>query len=312
VLVAVPSTARAEGETLCDFTLPADSAEIMRVSAFQARLSPFLSRITTATTPGSGVAPVTSGAEADEAARSVLGNQFVMLWVDTPRQGWSVAFSPGPHDAASARAAIDSFLATRVSAADKDYLMGALTLLPTPYSKAELDAVVNALLPAVMDQTGILSGAEVSCVGTDVHVTVTVIPQETPEVRAQVDALVAPYGDKVRLRFGVPRPQAGTLLIGTAPELPPGGSAPAKPTPRLRDHVALPATARCVRGGTLTVKPGKDVRKLRLAAGTRKVVAGNGKAAKLKLKARRTKVAVTVTLKDGRTATQTLTYRRCA
>lgn len=137
-----------------------------------------------------------------------------------------------------------------------------------------------------------------------------IIPQDTPDVRAQVEPLVAPYGDKVRLRFGVPRPEPAKTLEGSyVPPL--AAPAPAKPAPRLRDHVSLPATARCVRGGTLTIKPGQDVRRLCLAAGSRKVVAGNGKAAKLKLKARRTKVAVTVTLEDGRTAAQTFTYRRC-
>ena len=80
----------------------------------------------------------------------------------------------------------------------------------------------------------------------------------------------------------------------------------------MRDYVALPATARCVRGGKLTVKPGKQVARLELVAGKRSASASHGKAAKLKLKSRRTKVAVTVTFKDGGSATQTFTYRRCA
>lgn len=299
---AVPTAAHAQGATLCDFRSSGDHS-------YQLRLGPFLSPVASAAVPGT---PQTvSGGEADAAARSVLGDQFVMLWADTHRQGWSVAFTPGTHDATTARAAIDAYLASRVSAADKDYLMSALTLLPTPYGKLELDAIVNALVPAVLDQSGILSGVGVSCEGTRVHVAVSVIPQETPEVRARVEALVGGYGDKVSVRYGVPRPEPAIAPIGTAPPLPPGIAETAKPSVRLRDHVSLPATARCVRG-RLTVKPGKDVRKLRLAAGSRKAFGKPGKPARLTLKARRTKVAVTVTLKDGGTATQTLTYRRCA
>lgn len=299
---AVPGTAHAQGATLCDFRSSGDYT-------YQQRLGPFLSPLTSAAIPGT---PQTvTGGQAGDAARTVLGDQFVMLWADTPRQGWSVAFSPGAHDAATARAAIDAYLASRVSAADRDYLMGALTLLPTPYGKAELDAIVNTLVPVAMDPGGILSGLGVSCEGTRVHVAVSVIPQETPEVRAQVEALVGGYGDKVSVRYGVPRPEPVRAPIGSTPPLPPGGVERATVPVRLLDHVSLPAAARCVRSGTLTVRAGKDVRKLRLAAGMRKAFGKPGRPARLKLKARRTKVAVTVTLADGGTATQTFTYRRC-
>lgn len=298
---AAPSAAlAADTPPMCDFTSGGDYS-------YQQRLGPFLSAVASSATPGAP--PTVSGGQAGDAARTVLGAQYVMLWADTQRQGWAVAFSPGTHDATTARVAIDAYLASRVSAADKDYLMGALTLLPTPYSLAELTAVQDALYP-LGAIPAFASGGGITCQHSDgVRVEVGIADPETPELRAQAEAWVAPYGDKVRLRFGVGRavPAIGSTPIPTAP------LETAKPALRLRDHVALPATTRCVRGGTLTVKAaGQQVRKLRLAAGARAAFGKPGKPAKLKLKARRTKVAVTVTLKDGRTATQTVTYRRCS
>jgi hypothetical protein len=281
-------------------------------SALQQRMGNYLARITSAVTPGSGIAPTVSGGEAQDAATTALGAQHVSLWLDHARHGWTVAFSPGAQDATTTRAAIRSYLAARLPASEVDYLDRTLTLLPTPYTLAQLHPIVTAMLPSVLDQNGILSGVSVGCELSDgFRVELSVIPQETPEVRAQVEAFIAPYGDLVRVRFGVPRPEPSKPLIGYLPELPPA-PLPAKVAPRLRDHVSLPATARCVRGGTLKVKPGKDVERLKLAAGSRRVFARDGRAAKLKLKARRTKVAVTVTLKGGGTASQTFTYRRCA
>lgn len=132
-----------------------------------------------------------------------------------------------------------------------------------------------------------------------------------------MEPLLAPFGDKVALRFDIL-----VFIVPTTPGTPPPPEV--KPTvhtvptpsvqplaPRLRDHVSLPSTAHCVRGGTLSVKPGKQVARLRLTAGGRAASARDGKAAKLKLKARRTKVAVTATLEDGSVVQQSFNYRRC-
>lgn len=284
--------------------------------ALQQRMGNYLAPVTSAVTPGSGVAQTVSGGEAQDAVHAALGAQLVWVWLDHERHGWTAAFTPGAQDATTARAAARSHLSTRLPASEVDFLDSALTLLPTPYSVAELQSIVTAMLPSVLDQTGILSGVGLGCQLSDgVRVELSVIPQDTPEIRERVEAFIAPYGDKVRVRYGVPRPEPAKSLIGystTPVPPPPVTSEHVKPAPRLRDHVSLPGTARCIRGGTLKVKPGKDVQRLKVVAGSRRVFAGNGKAAKLKLKARRTKVAVTVTLAGGGTATQTFTYRRCA
>ena len=81
-----------------------------------------------------------------------------------------------------------------------------------------------------------------------------------------------------------------------------------RPTLKVRDYVSLPRTSRCAR--TVAAKPraGADVRRVRLAVGKR---VSAGKQPRLKLKSKRSKVTVTVTLRDGTTAIERLTYRRC-
>lgn len=300
-LALAPSTARAADTPMCDLSPVGDIA-------YQQRLTPFLTQSASTTPPGGTV--TTSGGQAAAAAQSVLGPQYVLLWADTPRQGWTVAFSPGAHDATTARAAIRADLATRVSAQDVDYLDRTLTLLPTPYSRADLDAA-SAELAQQISATSLVGSFGVGCSWSDaVRIEVGIADAESPELRAQAEALLAPFGDLVRVRYGVGRPVPAIGPVRPVPEIL-DTEPPAAEAPRLRDHVTLPSTARCVRGGTLKVKAGTQVRKLRLAAGSRKAFGAAGKPAKLKLKARRTKVAVTVTLQDGGTVTQTFTYRRC-
>lgn len=282
LLATVPSVARAAETPMCVYS--GSGGE--RLSE---RLNPFLNSDSDGKT--------TRGGEAGAAIEAVFGTQYVKLWVDIPRAGWSVAFSPGPHDGTTARAAISEHLRTLVSAADHDFLMGTLTLLPTPYSAAELNAVMDELFPLMTDEASIVSGLGQDCDFSDgVRVQVGVTLPDTPESRARSAALLAAYGDKVRVRFGVPKPTGEAHALA----------------PRVRSFVSLPKTSRCVRGSTLTAKPRAGVARLRLSAGARTVVARGGKPARLKLKARRTKVTVTVTLKGGSRAVQTFTYRRCA
>jgi hypothetical protein len=58
----------------------------------------------------------------------------------------------------------------------------------------------------------------------------------------------------------------------------------------------------------LTVKTKAGAKSVRLSAGKRHA---SGKTARLRLKQRLTRVTFTVTLKDGRTTSQRLTFRRC-
>ncbi|MDA0180900.1 hypothetical protein OJ997_11395 [Solirubrobacter phytolaccae] len=250
--------------------------------------------------------------EAQAAAKEALGAQYVLHFFDASLQGYGVAFSPGPLDAAAAEAAFTQAIATKVSAEDAAYLDERIYFSPTPYSQAQLDGVYQDL-SARLAQTPYLIGWGTVCGEGAVRVRVQFTLPDTPENRVTGDAFVAPYGDLVRVEYGVqPIPANQGVITDSVAPLPVAPPTPQpRLTPRVRDHVALPARARCVRGGTLTVKPGKQVAKLGLAAGARRTSASAGRAAKLKLKARRTEVAVTVTLKDGSVATQSFTYRRC-
>jgi hypothetical protein len=75
--------------------------------------------------------------------------------------------------------------------------------------------------------------------------------------------------------------------------------------------VSRPGTGRCLRGA-LTVTAKRGVKSVRLTAGKRHAAATAGKKARLTLKQRSTRVTVTVTLPDGRSASQKLLYKRCA
>ena len=255
---------------------------------YQQRLGPFLGKYVRF--PDT----VPRGGEADDAARSVLGGQFTGSWADTPRQGWSVAFAPGPHDAARARAAIHDYLAAHLSPDDVAYLDSTLNLFPVAYSEAELKAVHAELTPYM---PGLISRLGIVC-SDSFRVEVGIVDPETPELRARVEQLLAPYGDKVRVTDRVGYAIAD---MGSAP------APPSRPAIRIGDYVSLPRSSRCVHGKRLGVKASNAT--VTLSAGARRAIAKPGKRAALRLTQRRTKV--TVKLSDGRSAAQTLTYRRC-
>ncbi|MDA0173167.1 hypothetical protein OJ998_28960 [Solirubrobacter taibaiensis] len=294
VLAAVPASARAQ-EPMCKLGAPDMNATI----AFQAKLGPYITQVFTR----AGA----SGGEAGVAVREVLGGQFVMLWLDNWRQGWSVAFSPGAQDATSARSAVRGALAARLDPAAVDYLDSTLQLVPTPYSDAELQSVMAQVFP-LLTANGITAGGSISCGESDaVRVELDVIGPDTPELRAQVEALLAPFGDKVRATYG----HSPALPAIAAPPL----NTPRqeqRPTPKVREYVTLPRTSRCAR--TVAAKPraGLGVERVRLQIGKRSVSARGGKAARLPLKSKRSQVTVTVFVKDSVPVTEKLTYRRCA
>lgn len=287
VLAVLPPAAAAQGEPLCKL---GGSYE------YQATLGPLLSP------PSNSRGPLYPGGGAWGAAREALGAQYAGLWADSIRQGWSVALAPGPLDAQSARAAILDALRARFEPANVGYLDATLALYPTPYGEAELSAIQQQLLPVMEANRDLISGAGIDCFETDAfRVMVDIGPDATPDVVARTEAIVAPYGDRVFVRYG-----RGWLQAAAAPGL-------AIPPIRLADYVTLPAAGRCVRGRTVGVKAARrsDLRNVTLTAGRRRVTATAGKRARLALKARSTTITVRVRLRDGRTATRTLAFKRC-
>ena len=128
-----------------------------------------------------------------------------------------------------------------------------------------------------------------------------------------VDGLLAPFGDKVVVVYGT---NYGQMIPFRAPRrgpVPPiarrADRPVSRPPLRFGDHVSLPRASRCIKGKTLGVKAHNAAVTIR--AGTRTATAQPGRRVALRLKQRKTKVHVTVTHADGRTATQAFTYRRC-
>jgi hypothetical protein len=82
-----------------------------------------------------------------------------------------------------------------------------------------------------------------------------------------------------------------------------------RPTLEVRDYVLLPRASRCARTVGARPRAGAGVERITLAIGQR---TSAGKRPRLGLRARRTRVTVTVELSGGAVAIETLTYRRCA
>jgi hypothetical protein len=300
-LAALPASARAQETPMCTH----GTSEWNAMLAFQSKISPYLSKVRLI---GTGA---DAGGEAKDAVQAVLGPQFTYLWLDNQRLGWSVAFSPGAHDATSARAAFRAALVGRLTPAEIDYLDSTLLLLPTPHALADLEALRAPLFALMQSERGLFSSLMLGCDWSDgVRVQVGVGESETPELRARTEALLAPYGDKVRVRYGQGWPQPAIGAVTPEPQTP---APQQRPTLKVRDYVSLPRTSRCVRGGAVSAKPRvAGVERVRLAVGKRSVAARSGRTARLRLKSKRSQVTVTVILSDGASAIEHLTYRRCA
>jgi hypothetical protein len=300
---AVPSTAAAQAEPICP--LAAGPYE------YQAGLSLYAGTYWTsdgAHNPNGGV---------QGAARRALGAQYTGFWFDTARQGLSVAFAPGPLDAAAARAAIVRELAADFTPDQIAFVEPKLNVLQDAYSEAELNAAWEQVKPIVAG-SGLDMTSAFGCFDSGTwRITVTrgLVPAVTPEIEAETEALFAPFGDKVVIRYA-PFTTVATPVADSAPAPPPGivvARPPFidRPALRLRDFVSRPATGHCLRGA-LTVRAKRGVKSVRLTAGKRHATATAGKKARLALRQRSTRVTITVTLPDGRSASQKLVYKRCA
>jgi len=265
----------------------------------------------------------------ETAARQATGAQYTMLWLDPVRQGWHIAIAPGPLDAAAARAAIVAALQAALPAADATYLADRLEVGDEPYSEADLKAVqsgVIADLQAADLHVGVSVGFGLCQLSDNVRVEVMLYSDSTPAIVAAVTALLAPYGDKVRLGVsptGPPQP-ADAALPGRGTPAPQATPTPKTPVPTARPvafarYVTLPVARRCVRGAVAHVAllpaTRQAVRSVTVTvAGHRRTLTAARLRAPLavRLGARRTAIRVAVALRDGRGAQRTVTLTRCA
>jgi hypothetical protein len=264
-----------------------------------------------------GLTPLLPAGEA--AARQVAGAQFTMLWLDPARQGWDVGIAPGALDVAAARAAIVSALQGTLPAADAAYLADRLHVEPEPYSEADLNAVRDAIvaaLSAAPPSFGFGVGWGLCTLSDGVRVEVTLFNDSTPADAGAVRALLAPYGDKVRLGISDTAPPS-PAAAGVSPGVPAPYAPPARATlpVNLARYVTLPAARRCVRGTVAHVAlvraTHQDVRSAAVTVAGHRRTLTSGRLA-ITLKTRRTAIRVAVALRDGRTAQRTVTLTRCA
>lgn len=263
-----------------------------------------------------GLTPLLPAGEA--AARRVAGAQFTMLWLDPARQGWDVGIAPGPLDVTAARAAIVGALRAALPAAGAAYLADRLHVEPEPYSEADLNATRDAIVAALSSPPrsfGFGVGWGLCTLSDAVRVEVTLFDDSTPADADAVRALLAPYGDQVRLGISATGPPSPSTGVAPGVPAPPAAKAPAVKPVGFARYVALPAPRRCVRGTVAHVAlvraTRRDVRSVTVTvAGHRRTLTAKPMAITLKL--RRTTIRVAVALLDGRTAQRSVTLTRCA
>jgi hypothetical protein len=278
---------------------------------YQARLAPMVSGFVLDFSHGDPPPPPAStGVGAGNLAREALGAQFAGFWLSNALQGWVVGVAPGPLDPAAARAAVMQRVSARYTADEAAYLSERLHVDPHPYSDADLRATqgaVDATLGA--EAPGTYWATAIACTLSDARrVEVSVFHPTTAEQFDRINALLGRFGDQVRAvraSSGAPTPAA-----------PPGATSGVRPVSFVR-HVRMTPGGRCLRTRAvrITARAGSPaVRSLTVrAAGRPRTYAGRrlAKPIVVALRARRTKVTVTVRLADRRAASRTVTYTRC-
>ncbi|MDP1850204.1 MAG: hypothetical protein Q8K79_20625 [Solirubrobacteraceae bacterium] len=306
-LSALTAPALAGAQTLC-------RSAANGPTEYQARLGPLVSGFVVET-GGHGDAPpppASTGVGAGHLAAEALGAQFAGFWLSNALQGWVVGVAAGL-DPAAARAAVTARVAAHYTAEEAAYLSERLHVDPHPYGDADLratQAAVSATLAA--EAPGTYWAAAIACTLSDARrVEVSVFAPTTAAGYERITALLARFGDQVRAvrtSGGSPTP-AGS----------PGASSGARRVSFLR-HVRMTPAARCLRGRTVRIAriPARGgspaVRSLTVRASGRSRTYAGRRLAKpifLALRARRTKVVVTVRLADRRSASRTVTYLRC-
>jgi len=261
-----------------------------------------------------------TGGGATGAAREALGDQFTMLWFNSTLQGWVVGVAPGPLDLQQARAAIVDRLSARFAPDDVAFLAQRLHLDAQPYRESELKATqagVQADLTAAGLGVAWSVGYGLCQLSDAIRVEIGLYADSTPEIVERVRALMAPYGDRVRLGVSPHGPPTAMALplIGGAPR-PPGIAVPAPLS--IGRYVSMVSSARCVRGARINVavrgaQRGKVALLTVRANGRRRTIGGARLRSPItvKLTHRRTSVVVAVKLRNGLRGERTVTVTRC-
>lgn len=303
-LGALTAPALADAQSLCR-SAPNGPTE------YQARLAPMVSGFVLDFSHGDPPPPPAStGVGAGNLAREALGAQFAGFWLSNALQGWVVGVAPGPLDPAAARAAVMSRVSARYTAAEAAYLSERLHVDPQPYSDADLRATQEAVSATLAAEApGTYWAAGIACTLSDARrVEVSVFQPTTAEQFERITALLQRFGDQVRAvraTSGAP-----TTLAG-----PPSSGARRVAFAR---HVRMTPAGRCLRGRAVRIASrggSPAVRSLTVRAAARLRTYAGRRLAKpivVALRARRTKVTVTVRLADRRSAVRTVMYTRCS
>jgi len=235
--------------------------------------------------------------EADIAAQAALGPQYASLWFSDRDQGWDVGVAPGPLTLDAARAAILDELGARFPPNPRALLADTLHLYAQPYSQAELETIQEEISAQLNGLDGSY-GLGIGCTNGDAwRVELELYNDASAETVRQVQAIVAPYGDRVLLMVldeGPPQELAGR--------------------PSLRRFVKAPKAGRCIRGDAIRIRVRRSarefVKRVTVTVAGERHRAGR-KPLRIMLTRRVTRVRINVRLRGGGRVHRTYTFRRC-
>lgn len=267
-----------------------------------------------------------------------------------PENGmYTVNLAPGALDLTGARAAIEQRLRGALSPADADGAMAALRLWPVPFPYSQVQAAVSPVT-RTLSEAGIEHTETFAMCRIYVRLNLPNGRAELDRARQLVapfgDMVYVEWsgryltmpgpGVRMNLPGGPSGPMPDPPPLPTTPtpaggggagQAQPGGTA-SKPgadkgtgagtgtgtgTKRLAISTVLraPSAKRCVRGSAVTLRPRAGAR-LSVTVRGRTQRGRAGRAVRVTLRGAKTTVTVKATARDGRSATQRLTYRRCA
>ena len=239
----------------------------------------------------------------ENAAIAALGAQYVGFWWDARTRAGPSRSAPGALDVETGKAAIQAELAARFAPEAAALLSSTLAVYPTLYSGAEL---VEAAHRRRCDRGEPARRDRRPRHRLPRHGRLRVMADSPlrrhPENVARVQALIGQYGDKVRRHVR----RSGSCPWPASPRRPrPSNARP------VRDAAEGGTAACAARRSASARRTTRRCARSRSRPASAASPPSAGKRARLALKSRSTRVHAHRELRDGRTATQTFTYRRC-